>query len=283
MIEKVIDIAKEIGDVALRYQGLINHDDLELVHEILGVTYKEGNRDNPVTLADVETDRIAREKIKNKFPGCQILSEEHNPQAPIDYSTPVWIVDSLDGTKDFIQGKPFSVIMGLCVGGVPVLGVVYAPQSQELWYAEPEGKPHYQKGDLQSPVEIQVSSCSALEDASLITMSAYKEERNKLDGLVEGVQVKETIFMGSTGLKICTIASGGADVHADTSLFASKWDTAGAESILRAAGGELTDWLGNRPDYTRSSARWPHSYVVSNGILHKPFLDALRDEKSNER
>ena len=123
MVKKIINIAKEAGKIILKYYS----KDLE-------ASIKDKIPYNFVTKADIESDKYIRQRLQKEFPGDYMLSEE-NKNIPPKYSGRVWMIDPLDGTKDFVnKGSGFSVMIGLCDNGKPILGAVYAPDKDLLYY-----------------------------------------------------------------------------------------------------------------------------------------------------
>lgn len=262
MINKVIEIAKEAGNILMKYYS-----------KNIKVLTKEDSHDF-LTKADIESDNYIRKALQKEFPRDSILSEE-NENTPLDYSGRVWMVDSLDGTKDFInKGTGFSVMIGLCENGKPILGVFYAPMCNLIYYAE-EGKGAYVKKESVSS-EIHVSSIEELQESRLITRFLHGEER-PLDKMINNIQVKEKIPESSVGIKLGKIASGDAEIHINSNFRASKWDTCAPQIILEEAGGVITDFEGNTLDYKQPSLKWEKSFVASNNIkLHKKIIEEIK-------
>ena len=248
-LETATQAAYRAGSLLLRY-----------FRTNLDVSHKDGAFD-PVTQADSEADDLLRSIISRQFPGDKLLTEE-NPTRPVDYHGRVWMIDPLDGTKDFILGREtFSVIIGLLVDGEPAMGVVYLPSTGELYYGlQGHGAVREVNGES---APISVSAVTALRDARMLVRIPTPEQRG-LDKPIQALNVKERISGGSVGSRLCALASGRADVFVNTHHRVSKWDTLGAHVILSEAGGTLLDLSGNPLDYTQSEDRWPDPFVAAS-------------------
>ncbi len=258
-----LSIAQEAGVILKSYFG-----------KNLSVQFKNNDPTNFLTKADVEVDQFIRERIQKAFPGDSILSEE-NKSIPPNYTGRVWVVDPLDGTKDFVHGsKSFGVSIGLCIKAIPQFGAVYIPMHDELYYAE-KGKGAFliKSGKKTS---IHVSKINTLSQARMYTRNNYHGER-PLDRILEKIKVKETIAEGSIVFKICLIASGKAELYLNTNFYASKWDTCAAQIILQEAGGVITDIDGKPLNYNQESIAWKNSFVVSNWHLHPSLISAISE------
>ena len=188
MIKKIINIAKEASKIIMKYYS-----------KDLRVSTKGKDPYNFVTKADIKSDNYIRQRLQEEFPGDYMLSEE-NKNIPPEYSGRVWIIDPLDGTKDFVnKGSGFSVMIGLCDNGKPILGVVYAPAKDLLYYAE-KGKGAYMEKDGVLS-QIHVNDITRLNQARMITRIAHGEAR-PLDKMINNFKVKEIIPESSIGLKL---------------------------------------------------------------------------------
>jgi len=268
MIKKIINIAKEASKIIMKYYS-----------KDLRVSTKGKDPYNFVTKADIKSDNYIRQRLQEEFPGDYMLSEE-NKNIPPEYSGRVWIIDPLDGTKDFVnKGSGFSVMIGLCDNGKPILGVVYAPAKDLLYYAE-KGKGAYMEKDGVLS-QIHVNDITRLNQARMITRIAHGEAR-PLDKMINNFKVKEIIPESSIGLKLGMIASGDAEFHISSHFLilnkTSKWDTCAPQIILEEAGGIITDFKGNGLDYKQKSLLWENSFVASNSLaMHKEIIKGIKD------
>lgn len=224
-----------------------------------------------LTAADIEASEFIVKKIATEFPHDQIISEESI--ADVDYSKKVWLVDPLDGTKNFIRKEDgFCIEIGLCTNGQPVFGLVYSPVRKQFFYAtKGEGAFLESCGKKR---QITVSNTKTVQESHL-TASDPAGEKRPLQNLEDSFRVKQRSTEGSTGLKLTKIAQGNADFFMVTHYKMGKWDTCGGQVILEEAGGTITKLDGDRLDYTKRGPMWNSAIVASNTILHKELLEAI--------
>ncbi len=261
MLEAVKQMAREAGKILLKYH-----------HGSYKTEFKENDKLNPVTSADLEADAFLRKRLREEFPDDKLLSEE-NDTLPDDYSGRVWMIDPLDGTIEFVNGtKSFAVVIGLCVDGIPMLGVVFRPAHDELLFAE-KGKGAFLE-TKEGIRKIETSEVSQLSKANLLLRKSRRWGR-PLEKAVEALKVGKRINEGGYATKSCRIAKGEGDLYIHTSYHLSKWDTCGTQVILEEAGGKVTDTLGNPLDYAQTSTKWKYAAVASNGLIHPEVIRHL--------
>jgi len=163
MLENMIAVAKKAGKIVLNYYD----QDYE-------VTTKFNDPKVFLTTADTESEKYIIHELTRIFPDYQIVSEEKGNNA-IDFSKNVFIVDPLDGTRQFVQHKKnFSVIIGLCSNGIPLAGVVYLPKLDETYFAE-KGYGAYIEYKVKYLPYIRLSKILCKELAFLIENRIMKE------------------------------------------------------------------------------------------------------------
>lgn len=233
----------------------------------LGVEMKPG--DEPVTIADKRASKLIVEGLTRQFPSDAIISEELPPSPGALGSPRLWFVDPIDGTKDFIRGETgYSVMIGLCIEGRPVLGVVYQPALDRMFWATPDGA-WVEHGSDRRPLAV-----SAVSDVGQIRLVASKSHRSeKLDEVKQALGIGNEENVGSVGVKLCLIAMGEKDLYVNPWPKTKAWDTCGPQAILERAGGRLTDVHGGAMDY--SQLRSPSGLVASNGRVHDEVLARL--------
>jgi 3'(2'), 5'-bisphosphate nucleotidase len=221
---------------------------------------------DPVTIADREANTLIVNKLASEFPKHAILSEE----APDDLSrltaSHVWMIDPMDGTREFIEHRDeFAVQIGLTVDGAPVLGVVYQPTTKKLYYAASGMGAFLESGG--QAIELHVSTEQV---ASNMTMAFGKSTRpTRQEAIRQQLRIPHFFQLGSVGLKIGAICEGRAHLYVHTGVRTHLWDTCGPEAILREAGGRMTD-MSNQPlQYTARDARNANGLIASNGIIHE--------------
>lgn len=264
-LEFIEKLVLKAGDILLKY-----------FKQEFAIDFKSDKYD-PVTTADKQSDEFLRSAISQKFPADQILSEENSKQ-PESYTGRVWMIDPLDGTKDFIVGRDcFSIVIGLLDKGKPVLGVVYLPVRKQLYFAR-IGKGAYLKEDGKV-MKLKVSKIAKIKDGRLLTHWPSGEKRPLVE-FTDKIPFKEKIPEGSVGTKMAMIASGQAEVYIQTSPRACKWDTLGSQVILTEAGGVITDSEGNNLDYTKAKSNWYKYFIASNNEkMHSQVTELLNKDR----
>lgn len=261
-LDKAIYLAKQAGDAALFYY-----------HKEYEVSDKGGN--SPVTEADHASNEVIVEGLKEEF-NYGILSEEMEDDLSRLEKKRVWVVDPLDGTKDFIDKTgEFSVMIGLVEEGEVMLGVVYKPDDGTLYYAIRD-RGAVKKIGSGTPERIYVSSRNRFEDMVLLTSRFHAS--NTTIKATDSLGIKNTLTKGSAGLKICSIAEGDADVNINPSDKTWEWDVCAADVILSEAGGKVTDVFENKFTYNKKDPRNKGGYIASNNWRH---LDIIREVRKN--
>lgn len=262
IVGKLIPIIEKAGDILINYRNS-GYDTSIKSHE-----------NDFVTTADLEVDKYLRTEIIHLFPKDKILSEE-NSSRPIDYEGRVWMVDPLDGIRAFVDGSDsFSVMIGLAVDGIPVLGIAYAPMRDEFYYAE-QGSGSYLRKEGESR-KMNVSTISSLKDARAVDYRRLKKQR-ELDIYVDQLNLNNIAVEGTNTLKIEKVAQGIADVVINTNTNVSKWDFCAPQIILEEAGGKVTDINGHEIDYLSPGTSLNKSFVATNGVLHDDVIRALQE------
>lgn len=191
---------------------------------------------SPITEADRRANEVIRKALE-KLPECRpILSEEARTvpwEVRRDWRE-YWLVDPLDGTKEFIQRNgQFTVNIALVRAGRPLLGVVHVPVSG-VTYGGIVGQGAWRRSRGEAKQAIQVR---ALQDGPIRVVGSRSHRGPDLDGYLERLGPHEIVPMGSS-LKFCVVAEGNADVYPRLGP-TSEWDTAAADAVLTAAGGQV--------------------------------------------
>ena len=189
---------------------------------------REKSDDNPVTAADLEANAAICARLRAAFPDDALLSEETADRPERLRAERVWIVDPLDGTKEFVEGVPqFSVSIALAVRGRPVAGCVFDPSTREsFWAAAGDGA---RLGETRIAVSRQreLASCSVLSSRTEMKRGQVEAFR-KWVGRIEPV--------GSVALKLAWVAAGRADLWISAAP-KSEWDVCAGDLLVREAGG----------------------------------------------
>lgn len=225
------------GQAAMRSYGT---DSLEI---------RDKGDNDPVTEADHAANAAIAELLRAERPADVALSEESPPPAPEQRNGRLWVVDPLDGTKEFIsRNGEFCTMVGLAEGGKAVLGAVYQPDPQLLFLGIVTGGAWLV--DL-ATAEPSAAPLSALEKGEgpirLVESRSHPDERlRQLERELGEVRV---VRSGSVGIKCSLVARGRADLYVHPVPFLKEWDTCAPEAILRGAGGRVTDCAGQRLAY----------------------------------
>lgn len=230
--------------------------------------------DSPLTEADTRSHRYITGSLEQLTPGVPILSEESEaiPFSERKKWPQFWLVDPLDGTREFIsRNGEFTVNIALIQNGKPVLGVVHVPV-QGTTYSGLVGEGawrRYRGGDTEA-----IHSRSPSGVRTLKVVASRRHGTGTLESLLAHLAKRfaevEKVSMGSS-LKICLLASGGADLYPRLAP-TSEWDTAAAHAILLAAGGEITDTDFRPLTYNqKESLLNPHFIAV--GDRHFPWKE----------
>jgi 3'(2'), 5'-bisphosphate nucleotidase len=254
---RALELARAAGDLVRRLQG-----------GELGVEMKPG--DEPVSVADRRASELIVAGLTASFPGDPVISEEL-PPAPGAFGAPrLWLVDPIDGTKDFIRGEDgYSVMIGLVSGGRPALGVVHQPAADRTFYATPDGA-WVARGGAASP--LAVSPIASAGEARLVVSRSHRSP--DIDRVKERLGIGDEENVGSVGVKLCLIAMGVRDLYVNPQAKTKAWDTCAPEAILTRAGGRLTDLLGAPIEYHGDLAH-RRGLVASNGRVHDEVVQRL--------
>ncbi|MEJ2637475.1 MAG: 3'(2'),5'-bisphosphate nucleotidase CysQ [Calditrichia bacterium] len=224
MIDILIDIAREAGRRILAIYESGN----------FGIEIKTDQ--SPLTLADKASNEYIVEQLKAYFPQIPVLSEE-TKMVPFDTRKSwdrFWLVDPLDGTKEFIKRNgEFTVNIALIENNLPKLGVIYSPVPDILYYNLYDG-PAY-KADSSGPAKpIRVKNG---DSGRLIAVQSRSHSSEKEQDLYRKLDIHSSTSIGSS-LKLCLIAEGRADIYYRSGP-TMEWDTAAGHAILTAAGGAI--------------------------------------------
>lgn len=265
----------------------IIHNAADAIMEIyqrhdLGIQKKSD--DSPVTAADMAAHHIILEGLNKLTPNIPVLSEEGVfPFAERVTWPRLWVVDPLDGTKEFIKRNgEFSVNIALVENHVPILGMVYLPVTKEGFFGvtgDVEGLP---KGAIKWTEEgYQVIEARAPE-STLVAMTSRSHspklpETLKAQLLNDFSHIQE-IPKGSS-IKACRIAEGVADIHLRRGP-TSEWDTAATQAIVEGAGGVLMDFNGVPFAYNKRTSLLNGHFFVATPALAPVILEWYKSESS---
>jgi myo-inositol-1(or 4)-monophosphatase len=232
-------------------------------------TVDQKGKDNPVTTADFEADHKLKEILHGGFPAYGWLSEETADDGARLNRDRVWIVDPLDGTKEFIKGIPeFVVAIALAERGVPVLGVTYNPIRHELFWCARGLGTHFDDHPTSVTTRASLSGATVLASRSETGRGEWKayEGQLKIDPI------------GSVAYKLALVSAGRADATF-TLTPKSEWDIASGTALVLEAGGRVTDLDGKPIRFNQPSVKLK-GFVATNGKLHDAIEKMLSSPKS---
>ncbi len=254
-LEVAITAAREAGAVVRSLYG-----------KGVAVVEKGDRGDSPLTEADTRANQAIHRAIEAAFPADGWLSEESRDSPERLARRRVWIVDPLDGTKEFVKKIPeLAVAIALVEDGEPVLGVTYNPIAEEL-FASARGE-----GATLNGKPIRVSPVADLAAATLLA-SRSENERGEWDRFQGRFGIALT---GSVAYKLALVAAGRADATF-TLTPKNEWDVCASIAILVGSGGRVTDLQGAPVRFNGKDTRLP-GLVASNGLLHSALLQALAE------
>ncbi len=233
---------------------------LEVYKEDFKTEYKEDN--TPVTKADHLANQLIVHKLRAAFPSDAILSEEASDDGIRMLNQRCWIIDPLDGTKEFIKKNgEFTVNIALVHEKKPVLGVVYIPVKKELYFAVKGFGAYYEKNGVQQKISV-----SKRVD-NIRAACSRSHTSDKLMELLREKGIGEYIYAGSA-LKGCMIASGKAEIYYRFGL-TSEWDTAALQCIVEEAGGIFRQMDDTEMTYNRIDTVNRKGFYILNRIENK--------------
>lgn len=234
---------------------------------------------SPVTMADQAVDTLILNRLQDACGNVEFgyLSEEtHQPGPPLTQPY-VWIIDPLDGTKDFIQcSGEYAAHIALVHQGHPILAAVAWPGRDAVYLAQ-VGEGSYRLTRRSSPQRLVVNQERAWEELQILTSRSHATP--ELEAFLNAMPQLGRRKMGSIGCKIAAIAEQDADVYfmLPSRTSPKDWDLAGPELILTEAGGQLTRFDLSLLTYNRGDVNQAGGYLASNGLYHQQLCEMLRN------
>lgn len=233
------------------------------------------NFSEPVTAADKIASTIIMSGLAEAFPEDGRLSEEEIDNLAERVARPrTWIIDPVDGTAGFVKRDgDFCVQIGLSVGGVATLGVVYMPFHDILNYAV-KGEGAWAVTHDGQTVQLAVSETANLSEMCLAMSRDHPSPR--MGRIKEEFGITKVARRGSVGLKVALIATKSCDLYIHPSPRTKLWDTCAPQVILEEAGGRFTDLFGNEMRYDRVDLQNRNGILASNANGHEAAVTAMR-------
>jgi myo-inositol-1(or 4)-monophosphatase len=254
-LDAALHAAREAGEILRR-------------HYEAGTRSWEKGENDPVTLADLEADAAIRARLASAFPDDAILSEETEDDAARLACSRVWIVDPMDGTREFTRRIPeFAVSIALACDGEPVVGVVLNPIARVSAYATRGG------GTFRDGERVRVSGGARLRDAVAV-VSRSETARGEL-ARYEG-WFADLRPMGSIAWKLLCVASGDGDFHFSVAP-KNEWDVCAGDLLVREAGGVYADFATGPRRYNQAATGIAPGAGAGNPQLFSRFVARERN------
>lgn len=251
-IRNLVDVMDAVIRAGEKVQDVYNTD----------FEVKTKDDDSPITKADLESNKILRSVLENSE--IPILSEEDVDDKTRLESEYVWIVDPLDGTSDFVNRTgEFTIMVGLVQNHIPVMGLIYWPVNQKLYYAEKGmGAFCYDSGKWN-----KISVRENRDLGNCIALVSRHHLSDKERQMLAHLGITNTTSIGSS-LKVTQISSGVADVYLTTTNKMQQWDTCASNCLVSEAGGKMTDVFGNDLIYNTENVSHQNGLLTTNGFVH---------------
>jgi 3'(2'), 5'-bisphosphate nucleotidase len=268
-MEKELTVAKKLalaaGDILMEHYA-----------KTVSVDWKAPG--DPVTEADRAASTFIVNNLKREFPSQGILSEEESEDSSRLERELVWMIDPMDGTREFIDHREdFAVQIGLVRKGIPVLGVVYQPVKDKLYFAGEGTGAFLQSAGITTPLQV-----STEQTASQMTMAMSRSHRSaRVDAIREQLRIDNFIQMGSVGLKVGLICEGRAHLYVHTGGRTHLWDTCAPEAILCEAGGRMSDVSNQALRYDLAEHRNLNGLIATNGVVHDRVVQVTQTVLAN--
>jgi 3'(2'), 5'-bisphosphate nucleotidase len=246
------------------------------------LTVDEGG-DGPVSAADMAVNELLISGLKDNlaFKEWDILSEETSKEKTFQQDNYkkdwCWILDPLDGTKDFLQGSEnYAVHIALAYKKKPKIGIVLIPEKNELWFGIVGIGAWFENRDGSKN---HFSFSDRLDISKLILVSSKNHQQSKLNNLLSTLCFGETKKIGSVGCKVASILRGEADVYISLSGKTSPkdWDMAAPHALIEAAGGMFSHADGKNLVYQETNYSQSGCLIASHGKSHQKICQKTMD------
>ena len=236
-LSTALDLADRCGALALRIQagGAASMQ-----------TTDKPDDGGPVTRADLAVEAAIVETLRDRFPADAVLAEEQAQDDSWREHERVWIIDPIDGTRDFAAGQAsWAIHIGLAIAGRPVLGVVHEPGGERTSWAVNH------EGDRMAWTRRAHGSAEALHGIGrhaarwrMVASKSHSSPRLEPIAAALDIEAASVLRTSSVGVKIAMVARGEAEIYAHPTAGTKLWDSCAPEVLITAAGGRMTDLLG---------------------------------------
>ena len=247
---------------------------LLLEHERAGVEVEFKGPDDPVTIADREASHLIVSGLQESFPNDAVLSEEAPDDSARLKCERVWIIDPMDGTREFIRKNgEYAVMIGLAIGGAAHLGVVFQPSTGYLYEGVTGHGAWMTHAGKRDAIQVSAHGAGPTEPLTLAVSRSHRSKR--VDELKKHLPVAKEVVSGSVGLKVGLVIRRTCDAYVIFDDKTKEWDTCGPQAILEAAGGRVTDLHGRTMAYNRTDLHNRDGLVCTNGACHARVMAAV--------
>ncbi|MCU0229815.1 MAG: 3'(2'),5'-bisphosphate nucleotidase CysQ [Acidobacteria bacterium] len=237
------------------------------------VEFKPGD-EGPVTEADRLADRLIRDGLAAAFPADAILSEETPDDLTRLGAERLWLVDPLDGTRQFVEAVPeFAVMIGLAVRGRPVLGVIHLPAEQRTVFgAEGEGIELLDRDGWRPLAPLPEGTEPAR--GPVVTLSR-SHAGSRTREIARRLGASRVIASGSVGRKVTLVLTGEADLYVTLGRRSRHWDACAPDALMRLAGGVFSDVRGREMSYNTEGTTNRSGLLAARRALLAPTVQAI--------
>lgn len=234
----------------------------------------------PVTRADIAVEAAIVHTLRANFPSDAILAEEKARDLSWRTNRRVWMIDPVDGTRDFAEGdSSWAIHVGLTIEGQPALGVVHEPGNKRTsWAINHQGLRHsWCREGREGAAEALHGVGARPQTWRIVTSKSHSSPRSLAITQLLGIEPSEQMRTGSTGVKIALVARGEAQMYAHPTAGTKLWDSCAPEVVLHAAGGRLTDMCGAPLRYASEAIGNDRGLLASGrGVDHEALVERLR-------
>ncbi|MFT5719705.1 MAG: 3'(2'), 5'-bisphosphate nucleotidase [Oleiphilaceae bacterium] len=257
-------LASRLKEICVDAGGII----MEVYHSKKLNTIEKSDK-SFVTQADIDANNYIKDQLKISWPSLAVVSEEDNvlPNSSAQFDR-FWLVDPLDGTKEFVNGSnEFTVNIALIEHSKPVLGVVYQPAIDLLYWGGDGFGAFKESNGAQEAIFVSRTELNQLKRV-IVSKSHFNDDTQFLIDFLGEVKL---VYAGSS-LKFCKVAEGLADIYPRLAP-TCEWDTAAAQAVLEGAGGIVVDMSCKPLRYGKSSILNP-SFIASSSLeIIKPLFN----------
>ena len=246
---------KEITEKLIETVQLAGQESMRLYNEGVKVTIKDDN--SPVTNGDIKVNDLITKKIKKLTPNIPIISEETVDLKKENTERVFWLIDPIDGTKEYIAGKDeYTINAALVINKKPVAGLVGVPKKKRLFYSFGKNESYLLENDIKKK-----NNCSKKTPKNeIIALSSSNNPSSEIQTRLKDYNVSSTVKMASS-YKFCVIASGEYDIYAAKER-AMEWDYAAGHAVAEQAGAIITTLEGKPFLYGKSDYKNPSLLIM---------------------